>query len=190
MRTVASTLALLTLAFIGLRTSSTSPLAPTRLATASGAGTTARQPTNAPIPSPTLVSSIWQVQSIVLSGHLGWIGNLAWSPDGNILASASGDYIAHDKTARLWQSDGTPVAILSAHTAEVYALAWSPDGRVLATGAGDGTVRLWQSNGTLVKTLNSEGTVFGLSWSPDGKSLTSGASVYLGQNPIKCWTAD
>ncbi len=131
-----------------------------------------------------------QVQSIVLSGHLGWIGNLAWSPDGKILASASGDYIAHDKTARLWKSDGTPLAILSAHTAEVYALAWSPDGKVLATGAGDGTVRLWQPDGTLFKTLKSEGTVFGLSWSPDGKILTSGSSVGPGKNAVQFWTAD
>ncbi len=190
MRYVAITLALLTLALIGWSTSSTPPLAPTRVATASATVPHAREPTDAPIASPTIVSSILQVRSIVLSGHLGWIGNLAWSPDGKILASASGDYIAHDKTARLWKSDGTPLAILSAHTAEVYALAWSPDSRVLATGGGDGTVRLWQSNGTLFKTLKSEGTVFGLSWSPDGKILTSGSSVDLGKNAVQFWTTD
>jgi len=141
-------------------------------------------------PGPIIMPSTLQVRSIVLSGHLGWIGKLAWSPDGKILASASGDYIAHDRTARLWKSDGTPLAVLAAHTAEVYALAWSPDGKLLATGAGDGTVRLWQPDGSLFKTLKSEGTVFGLSWSPNGRILTSGSSVGPGKNAVQFWTMD
>jgi WD40 repeat protein len=140
-------------------------------------------------PGPTAVPSTQQVRSIVLTGHQGWVGRLAWSPDGKILASASGDYTAHDLTARLWKPDGTPLAVLSAHTAEVYALAWSPDGEMLATGGGDGTVRLWRPDGTLIKTLESVGTVFGLSWSPDGKVLVSGSSVGEGKNTVQFWTA-
>ncbi len=147
-------------------------------------------PTAVATVSATMVSPTLQVRSIVLSGHLGWVSQLAWSPDGKILASASGDYIAHDYTARLWKADGTALAVLSAHTAEVYALAWSPDGKILATGAGDGTVRLWQSDGALVKTLQSEGTVFDLAWSPDGKILTSGSSVGEGKNAVQFWSVD
>jgi WD40 repeat protein len=145
--------------------------------------------TRTPSPGPTVGSPTVQVRSIVLSGRPSWVSKLAWSPDGGILASASGDYLAHDQTARLWKADGTPLAVLSAHTAEVYALAWSPNGKILATGAGDGTVRLWQSNGALLKTLKSVGTVFGLSWSPDGKILASGSSVISGQNTVQFWTA-
>ena len=141
-------------------------------------------------PVPVTATPTLPVQSIVLSGHLGWVGNLAWSPDGSILASASGDYNVHDYTARLWKADGTPVALLSAHTAEVYALAWSPDGKVLATGGGDGTVRLWRRDGTLIKTLNSVGSVFGLAWSPNGKILASGSSVGRGKNAVEFWTAE
>ncbi len=134
MRYVAIALALRTLVLIGSSTSPALPLAPTRVAPASAPVGSAREPTARLIPSPTVVASSLQVRSSVLSGHLGWIGSLAWSPDGKILASASGDYSAHDTTARLWTSDGTPLAVLAAHTAEVYALAWSPDSRVLATG--------------------------------------------------------
>jgi len=144
--------------------------------------------TNSPNPKP--IPTALQVRSVVLSGLSGWVGNLAWSPDGKLLASASGDYIAHDFTARIWRSDGTQVAILTAHTAEIYGLAWSPGGKLLATGAGDGTVRLWQPDGTLVSTLTSVGTVFGLSWSPDGKLLASGSSVGPGKNAVQTWTVD
>lgn len=209
MRYKVITLVSLALLLIGCGTRATSPLVPTPLVVANATVTYSRKPTDVPtpnnipllmtspsptthalIPSPTNISSTLQVRSIILSGHLGWISSLAWSPDGKILASASGDYIAHDKTARLWRSDGTPLAILSAHTAEVYALAWSPDGKVLATGAGDGTIRLWQPNGTLIRTLISEGTVFGLAWSPDSKILASGSSVGPGKNVVQFWTVD
>lgn len=152
-------------------------------------------PTSGPIsatPRPTRTPSSGsdvRVGSIVLSGHTGWVGNLAWSPDGKSLASASGDYTTHDKTVRLWKSDGTPLAVLVGHDAEVYALAWSPDGSMLATGAGDATVRLWTPDGKLLRVLRSFGTVFGLSWSPDGKTLASGSSYESGKNPVQLWRA-
>lgn len=131
--------------------------------------------------------TVTPIRSIVLTGHSGWVGNLAWSPDGKILASCSGDYTVHDKTARLWSSNGTPIAVLSDHTAEVYALAWSPDGTMLATGSGDGTVRLWRPDGAPIRTLKSQGAVFALSWSPDGKTLASGSSLEKGKNPVQLW---
>ena len=145
-----------------------------------------------PVPTPTRTVSPFStpVRSIVLAGHQGWVGSLAWSPDGKLLASASGDYNVHDNTVRLWKPDGTPLAVLTAHTAEVYALAWSPDGKLLATGGGDGTVRLWRQDGTLVRTLQSVGAVFSLAWSPDGKVLASGSSVGYGKNAVQFWSAD
>ncbi len=175
MRSTAVVTAFLALLLFGCGAGLTSTIAPTPTAATS---TTV-------VGTPTL-----QVRSIVLSGHQGWVGKLAWSPDGTILASASGDYMAHDQTARLWKRDGTPIAVLSAHTAEVYALAWSPDGSILATGGGDGTVRLWKPDGTLIKTLESIGSVFELSWSPDGSILASGSSFVRGKQTVQFWTKD
>jgi WD40 repeat protein len=143
-------------------------------------------PTAAPTRTSSALSGL-QVPSIVLAGHSGWVANLVWSPDGKVFASASGDYIAHDKTARLWKSDGTPLAVLSDHTGVVYALAWSPDGTTLATGSADGTVRLWQPDGTPLRTLKRLGTVFALAWSPDGQALASGSSYDKGKNPVQLW---
>jgi eukaryotic-like serine/threonine-protein kinase len=74
-----------------------------------------------------------------LAGHSGWIVGLAFSPDGQTLASAS-----TDQTLGLWDVTGkVEPRRLKGNTDEVWALAWSPDGNNLVTGAKDGSVRYW-----------------------------------------------
>ena len=75
-----------------------------------------------------------------LTNHQGAIFTLAFSPDGALLASSSGD-----QTIRLWSTKTwSEVATLRGHEDEVFSLAFSADGRRLITGGKDGSVRLWQ----------------------------------------------
>jgi WD40 repeat protein len=77
-----------------------------------------------------------------LTGHLDTVGALAFSPNGQLLATGSTDH-----TARLWDTTtrGTvrPLATLTGHLDTVEALAFSPNGQLLATGSDDHTARLW-----------------------------------------------
>ena len=67
----------------------------------------------------------------------GWVGQVAFSPDGRWLAvgSSVGVYVYEAATlreARRFETD-----------APAPVVAFSPDGRLLASGSGDGTVILW-----------------------------------------------
>ncbi len=73
--------------------------------------------------------------------HSADIRDLALSPDGRYVASAS-----NDTTVHIWKTDtGKHVYTYSAHKDQVASVTWSPDGTRIASGCKDGTVRVWQA---------------------------------------------
>ena len=108
---------------------------------------------------------------------------LAFSPDGHWLASAS-----WDTRVRLWNLDNLDEIIppLRAHSGAAWSVAFSPDSRTLATGGIDATIKLWnlaplQQTATL---RGHTGPVNGLAFSRDGTLLVSS-----GDGTARLWRA-
>jgi len=88
-----------------------------------------------------------------LKGHAGWVTGVAFSPDGQRLASGS-----WDQTLKFWEvSTGEQLRIVAGKLKEVQALAFSRDGRWLATENSANNVSLRDAiTGQEVRTLASD----------------------------------
>ncbi len=76
-----------------------------------------------------------------LGGHTDKVKAVAFSPDGERLATAS-----FDRSVKIWDwRTEKEVLTLRGHQGRVLAVAFSPDGHRLASAAADGTVRVWDA---------------------------------------------
>jgi WD40 repeat protein len=114
---------------------------------------------------------IWDVASgrhRDVAAHPLFIHQLAWSPDGKWLATASSD-----KTVAVWSRDGEARHHLR-HEAIARAVAFAPDGRSLISASDDGAVRRWDlASGQPTLLGRHESRVFGVAVSPDGATVAS-----------------
>jgi WD40 repeat protein/predicted Ser/Thr protein kinase len=119
-----------------------------------------------------------------LIGHQQAVTAVAYSPDGQYLATGS-----RDRTVKIWNAvTGEEIRTLT-HTNDVQAVAFSPDGRYLASAGRDKTVKLWE-----VKTWTERHTFRGhnndirsLAFSANQRRLASGAGDRGMNGEVKIW---
>ncbi|HEY9736463.1 MAG TPA: TIR domain-containing protein, partial [Trichocoleus sp.] len=100
-----------------------------------------------------------------LGTHKSWINQLAFSSDGQSLASAGGDGLV-----KVWSVSGA-----LQHTFDqgdiLFGVRFDPSGDILAS-SGAGEIRLWNlTTGALIKTLAVDGNLYSLDFNPQGDAI-------------------
>ncbi len=130
---------------------------------------------------------LWDVRTRKETATLRGTSPVAFSPDGTLLASGSGN-----RTIALWDARTLErIATLEGHAEQINTVAFSPDGTVLASGSGDHgsedqTVRLWDvEKREEVATFEHTGAIWSVAFSPDGAILAS--AVGSPDNVVRLW---
>ncbi len=137
-------------------------------------------PTRASFTNPAQVGTGSRPELVLQTGHAMRVDSLAFSPEGQLLASGSGD-----NTVKLWDvATKREVRSLTGHARGIRAVAFSQDGKLLASGSVDGSVKFWDvATGREVRSLLEAGSVSAVAFSADGRSFASGNM----ENAVKIW---
>lgn len=126
--------------------------------------------------------SYWQREPTpTLTGHTGEVNTVAFTPDGQKLASGS-----DDQTIKIWNLNTLQeLRTLRGHKYWVYSVAISPNGQTIVSGSKDNTIKVWNLN-----TGEEQGTLTGhtsyinsVAISPDGQKIASASY----DKTIKVW---
>jgi WD40 repeat protein len=116
----------------------------------------------------------------VFAEMLGIVFTVAFSPDGNLLATGDAE-----GGLRIWQTADSKLLLnLTGHLGWVWSVAFSSNGR-LASCSSDKTIRLWQlETGECFQVLHGHsGAIWSAVFSPDGRYLASGSD----ESAVRLW---
>ncbi len=133
---------------------------------------------------------LWDVQTGRFLGSFAGHFSIAFSPDGNILATGG-----RFSQVCLWEIRrgelyliGDCLATFTEHSENVTSVVFSADGKTLASGSEDKTIQIWDMDTrTHLKTLTGHDKgVTDVVFSPDGTTLASGSQ----DGTIRFWNTD
>jgi len=129
--------------------------------------------------------ALWGVEAANLQkyllGQTQWITSVAFSPDGQLFATAS-----DDSSIIIWQvKAGSLERKIETSIGGMTGIDFSPNNLLLAAGSWDGVLGLWQvNNGNLLRTMqDGQYSIKDVQFSPDGSLLAASSD----DNSIRIW---
>ena len=120
-----------------------------------------------------VVTNELKTSFIIVEDRSFYVTKMAFSPDGNTIATCGGRWTAH---IDIWDIASSSLKnTLIGHTGGVYAIAFSPDGKTLASGSFDNTICLWDVSAGEHKSSIIAHTdyITSVAYSPDGNTFAS-----------------
>ena len=124
--------------------------------------------------------------------HGSWVESVAFSPDGNTVAS--GGYGGRVNTIKLWNvASRREIAAFGEYGGGIRSIAFSPEGNTLASGgASEGAIRLWDVAGKrqIAKLSDADvgiSDVWSVAFSPDGTTIASGSGSGYTADLLNLW---
>ncbi|MDB9517280.1 hypothetical protein PN466_10010 [Roseofilum reptotaenium CS-1145] len=123
-----------------------------------------------------------------IAGHESWISDLSFSPDGQMLVTASQDGVVQLSTV-----DNSTIKEYNSnlsHEEDIYAVAFSKDR--IVTGGSNGVIKTWSSTGEFIQSISSsspdyeDATIRALAFHPQGNTFASGNNKGM----IQLWNTD
>ncbi|NEO67734.1 MAG: WD40 repeat domain-containing protein, partial [Moorea sp. SIO4G2] len=118
-----------------------------------------------------------------LAGHTDAINRVTFSPNGQLIASAS-----NDNTVKLWNQNGTLITTLTGDR-KLSSLSFSPDGKRIVAGAARGSIVIWSRKDiswqqfASKKGVGHTKTVYDVSFHPNRDIIASASA----DGTVKLW---
>lgn len=117
-----------------------------------------------------------------LQGHNQQVNAVSFSPNGQLIASAS-----DDQSIKIWSFQGELINTITGNNTRVTALNFSPDSRLIVSAHTDKTIKMYDINGKLIQTFTGHtNIVTDVTFSPDGQTIASSSR----DKTIKLWQLD
>ena len=129
-----------------------------------------------------LIDSLSGTERTILSGHTEYVTDVAFSADGELLAT-----VGFDLLLNIWRVEDSALLLTINTPAAVTSVMFSPDGTRVVTGGTDSTAHVWdvETAAELLLLAGHTASVIDVAYTPDGSMIVTAGL----DNSARLWSA-